>query len=71
MTLLQVVDADMYVNCEQCNTTYRLDAGLVKESGTKVRCSACKHIFVVYPEKGLGSNLDQCFLERELAGVKP
>jgi predicted Zn finger-like uncharacterized protein len=40
----------MHVNCEQCNTTYRLDSGLVKELGTKVRCSMCKHVFIVYPE---------------------
>jgi predicted Zn finger-like uncharacterized protein len=41
----------MYVTCEQCRTMYRLDDGLVKESGTKVRCSKCKFIFFVYPEK--------------------
>ena len=41
---------NMYVKCKQCNTAYNLDAGFIKNSGTKVRCSACKHIFVVYPE---------------------
>lgn len=39
----------MRVNCENCNTNFNLDEGLVKNTGSKVRCSKCKHIFVVYP----------------------
>lgn len=41
----------MYVTCEQCRTTYRLDDGLVKKTGTKVRCSRCKFIFRVFPQE--------------------
>jgi predicted Zn finger-like uncharacterized protein len=39
----------MRVNCENCNTNFNLDEGLVKSTGSKVRCSKCKHIFVIYP----------------------
>lgn len=41
----------MRVNCENCNTSFNLDESLVKIAGSKVRCSKCKHIFVVYPPK--------------------
>jgi predicted Zn finger-like uncharacterized protein len=40
----------MHVTCKNCNTTYILDSDLVKETGTKVRCSACRHVFVVHAE---------------------
>ncbi len=39
----------MRVNCGNCNTNFNLDESLVKPSGSKVRCSKCKHIFIVYP----------------------
>lgn len=38
----------MHVTCKRCNTTYTLDSDLVKDSGTKVRCSKCKHVFIIY-----------------------
>ena len=41
----------MHVTCEKCNTTYILDSDLVKDSGTKVRCANCKHVFVVYKKE--------------------
>ena len=40
----------MHVTCKNCNTTYILDSDLVKETGTKVRCSVCRHVFVVHTE---------------------
>ena len=39
----------MIVACEKCNTQFNLDENLLKEGGSKVRCSSCKHIFIVYP----------------------
>ena len=39
----------MLVTCENCNTSFNLDESLVKSAGSKVRCSRCKHIFVIYP----------------------
>lgn len=41
----------MIVTCQKCHARFNLDDGLVKETGSKVRCSKCKLIFHVYPEK--------------------
>ena len=38
----------MLVTCEKCQSKFKLDDDLVKESGTKVRCSNCQDIFAVY-----------------------
>lgn len=40
----------MIVQCDQCSAKFRLDDAKVKEEGIKVRCSKCKHIFVVRKE---------------------
>ena len=40
----------MILACESCNTRFNLDERLLKPSGSKVRCSRCKHVFVAYPE---------------------
>ena len=37
----------MIVECEQCHTKFRLDDKLLKETGSKVRCSVCNHKFIV------------------------
>ena len=39
----------MIITCKECSTNFNLDDSLVKESGTKCRCSVCKHIFTAYP----------------------
>ena len=38
----------MIIPCENCNVRFNLDENLIKESGSKVRCSKCQHIFVAY-----------------------
>lgn len=49
----------MIVQCEKCNSKFRLDETLLKEGGSKVRCSACRHVFVAYPPgEGPSSWLD-------------
>ena len=40
----------MIIQCEQCRTKFRLDDTKVKEGGVKVRCSKCKHVFLVSRE---------------------
>ncbi len=45
----------MIVKCSNCKTLFTLDDTLVKTTGSKVRCSVCKNIFVIYPE-GLGKD---------------
>ncbi len=39
----------MIIKCEKCQTVYNLDAKLLKEKGSPVRCNSCGHIFKVYP----------------------
>ena len=39
----------MYIECQQCDTTFRLDESQLKPTGSKVRCSQCGHIFVALP----------------------
>jgi predicted Zn finger-like uncharacterized protein len=43
----------MIITCEACGTSFRLKTGRVKETGSKVRCSKCQHVFVVYPPAAL------------------
>ncbi len=39
----------MIIQCENCKTEFNLDESMIKEGGSKVRCSVCKEIFVAYP----------------------
>lgn len=37
----------MILQCDQCNTKFKLDDSKIKDGGVKVRCSKCKHVFLV------------------------
>nr|MBL0716137.1 zinc-ribbon domain-containing protein [Desulfobacterales bacterium] len=39
----------MILTCQNCSTSFRLEERLLKYSGSKVRCSRCKHIWRAYP----------------------
>lgn len=39
----------MIITCSQCKTSFNLDEKILKPSGSKVRCSKCKNIFIAYP----------------------
>ena len=39
----------MVIQCESCQTEFKLDESLLKKEGTKVRCSRCRHVFTAYP----------------------
>ena len=41
----------MIVECEKCDSRFTIDESFLKEGGSKVRCSICKHLFTVYPPK--------------------
>jgi predicted Zn finger-like uncharacterized protein len=43
----------MIITCEDCNTSFNLDESLLKPTGSKVRCSKCKKVFVAYPPQPL------------------
>lgn len=40
----------MIVTCNECESSFKVDDSLIKETGSKVRCSKCSSVFVVYPE---------------------
>ena len=40
----------MIIECKQCGSKFKLDEGLLREEGSKVRCSVCKNVFRVYPK---------------------
>jgi len=41
----------LIVQCEHCNTKYRIPDEKVKEKGVKVRCPKCNNTFVVLPSR--------------------
>ena len=39
----------MIIKCNECNTRFNLDESLLQQTGSKVRCSKCKNVFLAYP----------------------
>ncbi len=39
----------MIIQCQECGTKFDIEETLNKGTGSKVRCSICKHIFEAYP----------------------
>lgn len=46
----------MIITCEECDTSFNLDDKVVKPSGSKVRCSQCRHVFTVHPPSSLAAD---------------
>jgi len=40
----------MIIQCDQCNTKFKLDDSKVPDKGVKVRCAKCKQVFMVQRE---------------------
>ena len=38
----------MIFSCENCQTKFDVDPSRIKDGGSKVRCSQCKHVFTIY-----------------------
>ena len=57
----------MIVQCDQCNSKFRLDDAKVKEGGVKVRCSKCKNIFLVQRE----APAEEADFDSFLSGLMP
>ncbi|MCP4105793.1 MAG: cyclic nucleotide-binding domain-containing protein [Desulfobacteraceae bacterium] len=38
----------MNVTCEKCKTVFAIDDSLIKKEGSRLRCSKCQHLFIVY-----------------------
>lgn len=41
----------MIIQCDKCQSKFKLDDSKVTEKGVKVKCKKCQNIFTVYPEK--------------------
>jgi len=39
----------MIIECEKCKSKFDLDESILKEGGSKVRCSICENVFKAYP----------------------
>jgi len=63
----------MIVECENCGSIFRLDEALVKEGGSKVKCSLCKAAFMVYPLEPSSDSTDEetNVAEREVKASAP
>ncbi|MGD8523906.1 MAG: zinc-ribbon domain-containing protein, partial [Desulfobacterales bacterium] len=44
----------MIVTCQECESSFNINDEIIKETGSKVKCSKCENIFVVYPEAASG-----------------
>jgi len=40
----------MIISCNECDSSFAVDDNLIKETGSKVRCSKCNSIFTAYPQ---------------------
>lgn len=48
----------MIIQCEKCQTRFRLDDSRVTDRGVKVRCTKCKHVFKVQKEEQEAASVD-------------
>ncbi len=58
----------MIVTCNECESSFSVDDGLIKDGGSKVRCSKCSSVFVVHPDisdSELSADADDFALEMD------
>jgi predicted Zn finger-like uncharacterized protein len=60
----------MIIQCDQCDTKFKLDDAKVPDKGIKVRCAKCKHVFMVQKES-TPEELDLDFLLSGLGAPTP
>ncbi len=48
----------MIIQCEKCQTKFRLDDSRVTDKGVKVRCTKCKNVFTVRKEEPEAESFD-------------
>ena len=59
----------MKIPCINCNSVFRLDTSRINPTGSLVRCSKCRFIFIVHPQefneqpKTQDTNIDQSILD--------
>lgn len=57
----------MIVMCEGCETSFNVEDRLIKPTGSKVRCSKCRHVFMAYPAVVAAESDEPLTLQDELA----
>ncbi len=62
----------MIISCNECDSSFEVDDNLIKETGSKVRCSKCDSVFLAYPQpldSEAGDDLGLEDLDSSLAGL--
>jgi len=62
----------MIIECMKCHGKFNLDENLLKETGAKVKCTLCRHIFTAFPPKE-EIQIEEAFPEEleETGGMAP
>ena len=63
----------MIISCNECDSSFSVDDSLIKDTGSKVRCSKCNSVFVAFPqppETDEGENLSLEGLDTSLADLE-
>ncbi len=55
----------MIVLCKKCQTEFNLDDALIEKEGSKVRCSLCKHVFMVFPPEPTSLNESEITIPKQ------
>ncbi len=56
----------MIITCQECESSFNINDEMIKETGSKVKCSKCENVFVVYPP----AVADETDFEEPLAGLE-
>ncbi|MBI1912369.1 MAG: zinc-ribbon domain-containing protein [Deltaproteobacteria bacterium] len=57
----------MIIQCDKCNTKFRLDESRVTGHGVKVRCTKCQNVFIVTPPPVEEAQVEEVFHSEEPA----
>lgn len=63
----------MIISCNECDSTFSVDDSLIKDTGSKVRCSKCNSVFLAYPQPFQTDEGDELSLDgpdTSLAGLE-
>ncbi len=58
----------MIINCKSCDTSYDINEDLVAANGSKVRCSNCEEVFMVYPSATASNRAEKSSEVSEISG---
>jgi len=61
----------MILTCNECGVDFNFDENLLKETGSKVRCSKCKNVFTAYPSSSASQSENTDFAIEDERPVAP